>query len=329
MTDFFPSDFTWNQSSFTHLEALNFFLIISSDRHPCEYFTILGAHRVNISDMFFRKSLWSMIFTIFHNFMHFLKAEIYLNKNKRPLKLQKWHFFELIHSPKMISRKILVTNMLNFLHCGEQVGRIAKNWHLLCAWVNKFLFLQSRFSHFIAFWQKFREIQKLVSRENDFLRTFNMGMKKLILVHHTCHGWLWRLHDGDFEAIILEMAFRGHDPTWHGFWFSRLSQHFWWTRVFLVSQFLTPKSEVVWGLRFHRKKFHRKIHKVESSYRHYWRAWHNYWSVSQAWCGHWEGWRVLHNHWRISWVWYNLRAVYRAWYSYWGVYRAWYDLQQI
>ena len=39
-------------------------------------------------------------------FLHFLKTEIYPNQKFRAPEMVKMAFFELLHSPKMISRKI-------------------------------------------------------------------------------------------------------------------------------------------------------------------------------------------------------------------------------
>ena len=44
----------------------------------------------------------------FHKFLHFLKSEILPNPNFRAPEIAKIAFFELLHPPKLISRKILV-----------------------------------------------------------------------------------------------------------------------------------------------------------------------------------------------------------------------------
>ena len=42
----------------------------------------------------------------FHEFLHFQKAEIYLNQKFRAPKIVKIALFAILHSPKLISRKI-------------------------------------------------------------------------------------------------------------------------------------------------------------------------------------------------------------------------------
>ena len=42
----------------------------------------------------------------FHEIVHFQKAEIYLNENFRAPKIVKIALFAILHSPKLISRKI-------------------------------------------------------------------------------------------------------------------------------------------------------------------------------------------------------------------------------
>ena len=42
----------------------------------------------------------------FHEFVHFQKAEIYLNQKFRAPKIVKIALFAILHSPKLISRKI-------------------------------------------------------------------------------------------------------------------------------------------------------------------------------------------------------------------------------
>ena len=48
--------------------------------------------------------------------LHFLKAEIYQNQKFKAPEMEKIAFFELLHSPKLISRKIWVSKNADIFH---------------------------------------------------------------------------------------------------------------------------------------------------------------------------------------------------------------------